>query len=253
MTIPVLAPLFVGNFDHYRNVLVLADDPRPSFPARDLITTDGLERLLETYCRFQPGSDRRALVSQWSRTYFVKLTVPTVAANLVLGRQLPVELETLEVILGDDGLVEAFRLPHDGTPFSAAPDGPFERFRSLITDNFEPLIEGWNGQVKISRNVLWNNAANYFEWLIGAMAGMGLPEAMLADGRELIDRERQPDGRRNPMWSPVRYVEREDGPSPLRQRRHCCIRYRLPDLALCSNCPHIDRPPKGARLPEQEG
>ena len=219
MTIRALAPLFVGDFEHYRDILVLPDDPRPAIPVRELITTDGLAWLLEHYRRFQPGDDRRALVSQWSRTYFVKLIVPTVAANMVLGHELPVALDKLEVILGDDGLPEAFRLPHEGQPFVSKPEGPFERFKELLDGNFEPLIEGWNQQVKLSRKVLWNNAANYVEWLVHAMAGLGLPAEMLADGKQLIESERRPDGGKNPMFSPVRYVERSSGPSPLRQRR----------------------------------
>lgn len=250
MTIRALAPLFVGNFEHYRDVLVLPEDPRPGFAARELITTEGLAWLLDRYRRFQPGDDRRALVSQWSRTYFVKLIVPTVAANLVLGHELPVGLDDIEVILGDDGLPESFRLPHGGQPFATKPAGPFERFRELLDGNFEPLVEGWHQQVKLSRKVLWNNAANYAEWLVRTMSGLGLPAEMLADGERLIESTHRPDGRRNPMSSPVRYVERASGPSPLRQRRQCCIRYRLPELALCENCPHIDRPPKGARLPD---
>ena len=253
MTIPALAPLFVGDFKTYRDMLVLpGQDQRPGIPARELISTEGLAWLLAEYRRSQPGDDDRALLSLWSRYYFVKLTVPVVAANLMLGRELPVALDELEVILGEGGTPEAFRLPHEGHPFDAPPANPFERFRELLEGNFEPLIDGWYGQVKLSKRVLWNNAANYFDWLIQTMASGGVPEAMVADGRAVIDRDRRPDGRPNPMANPVRYVERGDGCEPMRQRRHCCIRYRLPDLPLCRNCPHIDRPPRGALLPQSE-
>lgn len=251
MTIRALAPLFVGDFEYYRDILVLPDDERPAVPVRDLATKEGVEWLLENYRRFQPGDDRRALLSQWSRTYFAKLVIPTITANLVLGRELPVGSGKLEVIMGGDGLPEAFRIPHEGQPFGEAVTGPFERFRELLEGNFEPLVEGWSRQVKLSRRVLWNNAANYVEWLIGALAEMGVPKGMLADGELLIESEFRPDGHRNPLYRPVRYVTREAGPSPLRQRRQCCIRYRLPGLELCENCPHIDRPPKGARVPER--
>lgn len=251
MTIPALAPLFVGSFEHYRHVLVLpGQDDRKGIPARELATADGLARLLDEYRRFQPGDDDRALLSLWSRYYFVKLIVPVVAANLMLGRELPVSLDRIEVILGEEGVPEAFRLPDEGRRFEAAPGSPFERFRALLDENFGPLIEGWNRHVKISRRVLWNNAANYFEWLIRTMGDNGVPPKMLADGQQVIKLEKRPDGSVNPMASPVRYVERGEGCEPLRQRRHCCIRYRLPDLPLCRNCPHIDRPPRGAMLPE---
>ncbi|TBW50001.1 siderophore-iron reductase FhuF [Marinobacter halodurans] len=245
--ISALAPLFVGDFARYRDVLVLRDDPRASFPARDLTDPDGLLWLLEQY---EPGLldvDRRALVSQWSRTYFLKLTVPTVAANLLLNRQLPVGLDTMDIVLDDAGLPAAFRIPHGGEVWRSSPAGPFERFGTLLDDNFSPFIEAMNRHVKVSRTVLWSNAANYFEWLVSAMAQLPVPEPVLKDGRALIDTERRPDGSRNRMHAPVRYLKRECGPSPLRQRRHCCIRYLLPDLDLCENCPHIDRPPKGAR------
>ena len=253
MTIPALAPLFIGDFEYYRNMLVLqGDDQRPGIPAQDLVSDDGLAWLLAEYRRFQPGEDERALLSLWSRYYFVKLTVPVVAANLVLGRELPVALEHLEVILGEGGVPEAFRLPDEGRPFEQPPADPFDRFRELLERNFEPLIEGWSSRVKVSRRVLWSNAANYFDWLIQTMAAGGVPEGLLADGRQIVEQARRPDGRPNPMANPVRYVERGEGCEPLRQRRHCCIRYRLPDLPLCRNCPHIDRPPKGALLPEAE-
>lgn len=248
--IPALAPLFIGDFAHYRDILVLADDPRPSVPAREILVPDGLDRVLATFAARYPGADRRALVSQWSRSYFLRLTVPTVAANLVLGRELPVALNNLQVVIGEDGLAEAFKVPHEGRVWLAPPCDPFERFRELLEFSLAPLIDGLNRQVKVSRKVLWSNAANYFEWLINTMAKLPLPAPMLQPGRALIDTERQQDGSRNPMFQPVRYVERPSGPSPLRQRRHCCIRYKLPDLTLCENCPHIDCPPKGARLPE---
>ncbi|BES72563.1 siderophore-iron reductase FhuF [Marinobacter nanhaiticus D15-8W] len=244
--ISALAPLFVGDFAHYRDVLVLENDPRPSFPARDLTEPDVVVWLLEQYEHDVSNVDRRALVSQWSRTYFLKLTVPTVAANLVLNRQLPVGLDTMEIVLDDEGLPAAFKIPDEGQVWSKPPAGPFERFGALLDGNFSPFIESMHRQVKVSRKVLWSNAANYFEWLISAMAHLSVPEPMLKDGRALIDTERRTDGSRNPMYAPVRYVERATGPSPLRQRRHCCIRYLLPDLDLCENCPHIDNPPKGA-------
>ncbi|GGY73884.1 siderophore-iron reductase FhuF [Marinobacter zhanjiangensis] len=252
MTIPALAPLFVGDFEYYRNMLVIkGEDRRSGIPVRDLISPEGLAWLLAEYRRFQPGDDDRALLSLWSRYYFVKLTVPVAAANLVLGHELPVSLDRIEVILDENGLPEAFRLPDAGRPFATPPGGPYDRFRELLDHNFEPLIEAWSRQVKVSRRVLWNNAANYFEWLISTMSAGGVPDALLEDGRQLIALEKRPDGRPNPMASPVRYVERGESCEPHRQRRHCCIRYRLPDLPLCRNCPHLDRPPKGALLPDE--
>lgn len=121
-------------------------------------------------------------------------------------RELPVGLDTLEIIMGCDGLPEAFRIPDEGRPFERVPASPFERFGELLEENFEPLVVGWSRQVKLSGKVLWNNAANYIEWLVGALTQMGVPSACLEDGRRLIESEYRPDGKRNPMYRPVRYI-----------------------------------------------
>ena len=245
-----LAPLFTGEFEHYRDTMTLPDDPRPSFLASDIVTQEGLAARLAAYAPDCPNGDLRALLSQWSRTYFLRLTVPTVAASLVLNWRLPVAFDTLRIIIGNDGLPVAFKLPHAGERWTRKPDGPFDRFSDLLDGNFTPFIESAVSQVKVSPKVLWSNAGNYFEWLVSMMSKLALPDAMLEDGKALIETARRPDGGRNPMYRPVMYVDRESGPSPLRQRRQCCVRYLLPALALCENCPHIDRPPAGARLPE---
>lgn len=152
--------------------------------------------------------------------------------------------------MGEGGVPEAFRLPHGGQPFQVTPGNPFERFRELLDNNFSPLIDGWCDHIKISRRVLWSNAATYFERLICTLEASGVQHQTLVEGRQLIELDKRPSGQTNPMANPVRYVERGETCEPLRQRRLCCIRYRLPGLPLCGNCPHIDRPPKGAMLPE---
>lgn len=252
MAIPALDGLFVGDLKHYRDILVLQnEDPREGIPVGDLITKAGVDWLLSEYQRFQPGTDRRALLSLWSRFYFAKLTVPVVAANLIAGHNLPVALNQIEVILGERGVPEAFRLPHPGEAFSESPENPFERFRTLIDCNFSPLIEGWCRQVKVSQRVLWSNAANYFESLIRSLEHAGMPPHRIEDGQQLIDLERRPDESPNPMARPVRYMVQGEGHAPKRLRKHCCIRYQLPGLALCRSCPHIERPPKGALMPAE--
>ncbi|MBL1273635.1 MAG: siderophore-iron reductase FhuF [Oceanospirillales bacterium] len=252
MAIPALAHLFVGDFERYRDVLVLkGQDQRTGIPAMDLVSAEGMARLLCEYQKSHSGNDQRALISLWSKHYFSKLIVPVATANLVAGHELPVALNQIEVIIGEGGVPEAFRLPHGGRPFQLPPENPFERFRELMDNNFSPLIDGWCDHIKISRRVLWSNAATYFERLIRTLEAGSVPHQMLADGRQLIELDRRPNGSVNPMASPVRYVERGEGCEAQLQRRHCCIRYRLPGMALCGNCPHIDRPPKGAVLPEE--
>ncbi|PVY78915.1 ferric iron reductase protein FhuF [Tamilnaduibacter salinus] len=242
-----LNAFFSGDYALFRDRIVGPEDDRPGLPARALLTDDGLGTVLERFGATHPGADRRGLVSLWSRYYFLWLTVPSVVANLVLHRELPVALDDLDVILGDDGLPSAFRVPDEGRVWSEPPE-PFERFSGLLAENVEPLIDGLYHQVKVSRRVLWSNAGNYFEWLVSAMVDYGAPEAVVAPALTIVEAPERPDGTPNPMHHPVQYVERSEGPSPLRQRRQCCIQYRVPGFGLCGNCPLIDRPPKGVTV-----
>lgn len=238
--IEALAPLFIGDFASYRETLVLADDPRPSVPLAELLSPEGLPELLARFAPQQPGGDRRALVSEWSKHYFVKLIPPVVAAALVLNRRLPLHIDEIEVVLDARHMPQAFKLRDAGEPFT--PGDAFERFAHLHDDNLQPFIQALTSQVKIAPKVLWSNAGNYFEWLLTALARL-LPAPMLADGFTLLQTAQRPDGRRNPLYQPVRYIELEGAAMPWRQRRVCCIRYLLPELELCENCPLLDAPP----------
>lgn len=241
--IEALAPLFTGDFSSYRDTLVLHDDPRPSVPLRELLSAEGLPALLARFGETYPGGDRRALLSQWSKHYFVRLIPPVVAAALVLNRRLPLDLDDIEVVLDEQHLPQAFKLRDAGEAF--APGDPFERFAHLQHDHLAPLIQAFTAQVKIAPKVLWSNAGNYFEWILTAL-GKVLPAPLLADGFSLLQAPQQPDGRRNPLYQPVRYVELQGAVLPWRQRRVCCIRYLLPELELCENCPLLDEPPAQA-------
>lgn len=242
-----LKSLLSGDFEQFQHALVLADDPRRSIPMKDCLAPDGLNGLLHRYGGDQPAVDRRALASLWSRSYFLRLAVPVITANLVLDWELPVELDRIEVILAPDGEAEAFRIPHEGRALPSSGLTVFERFQALVDDNFSPFISALSRQMRVSPRVLWNNAGNYVEWLVGALEHHLGPDQVSTDGHQLISTQLRPDGSRNPLYQPVRYVERSSGPSPLRQRKQCCLRYMLPELELCENCPHIDCPPRAAR------
>ena len=160
MVIEALAPLFIGDFSSYRDNLVLHDDPRPSVPLRELLSDEGLPVLLARFGESYTGGDRRALLSQWSKHYFVRLIPPVVAAALVLNRRLPLDIDDIEVVLDEQHLPQAFKLRDAGEAF--APGDPFERFAHLQHDHLAPLIQAFSAQVKIAPKVLWSNAGNYF-------------------------------------------------------------------------------------------
>lgn len=90
----------------------------------------------------------------------------------------------------------------------------------------------------LTRRVLWSNAGNLFERVIGHCAQLlGEAHPGVRQGRELLARRRLVAGAINPLAEPVRYLA--DG---TRQRRVCCLRYLIPTLPYCETCP-LDRDP----------
>jgi ferric iron reductase protein FhuF len=240
--IPALAPLFIADFQHYRDVLVLPDDPRAGVPLRTILTGDGLGDVLTRFGSAYPPSDHRGLASLWSKHYFITLIPPVVAASLILDHRLPLHLDHLQLILDDNGLPAAFKLPDPGQRWTSTPADAFERFEELLEHQLRPFIDAIACHGRLSPKVLWSNAGNYFEWLLGVLEN-AMPHADVTHGHQLLNARHFPDGRRNPLFQPVRYVEVDGRPELKRQRRVCCIRYRVSGVELCDNCPLLHRRP----------
>lgn len=236
--IPALEPLFVGEFADYRNVLTLKDDPRPSLPLTTLLSPDGFDLHLTRFALQYGEGDRRGFASMWSKYYFIRLIPPVVAASLILEWQVPLQLENVDVVLDENAMPQAFKLPHPGQRRQSASEEPFARFDNLIEGHLRPVIETIAGHVRVSPKVLWSNAGNYFEWLLGVLAS-AMPDANLTDGYAMLTAPKLPDGRRNPLFQPVRYIEVAGQSELKRQRRVCCVRYLVDGLACCGNCPLI--------------
>jgi ferric iron reductase protein FhuF len=234
--IPALAPLFIADFEHYRDVLVLPDDPRVGVPLRTFLTGEYLSDVLTRFGSAYPDSDPRALASIWSKYYFIKLIPPVVAASLILDHRLPLDLDRLHLILDEGALPAGFKLAEPGARWSPGPVNAFERFEDLLEHHLRPFIEAFAGHVRLSPNVLWSNAGNYFEWLLGVLAN-AIPHADLNHGHQVLNARHLPDGRRNPLYQPVRYLKVDGQDELIRRRRVCCVRYRVTGLELCDNCP----------------
>jgi ferric iron reductase protein FhuF len=234
--IPALAPLFIDDFAEYRDVLVLNDDPRPAVPLSMLLTAPHLDSLLTRFGAQYGEGDRRGLASMWSKYYFVRLIPPVVAASLILGHRLPLTLDRVQLVLDEQGMPAAFKLPDAGQQWAAPPADPFARFDALIEGHLRPFIDTYASLVRVSSKVLWSNAGNYFEWLLGVLA-KATPHADLSHGHALLNAAALPDGRRNPLYQPVRYIKVAGQRELKRQRRVCCVRYLVGGLAVCGNCP----------------
>lgn len=234
--IPALAPLFIADFEHYRDVLVLPEDPRVGVPLRTFLTGEYLNEVLTRFGTAYPGSDPRGLASIWSKYYFIKLIPPVVAASLILNQRLPLHLDHVQLILNDDGLPAAFKLADSGQRWTPTAADAFERFDDLLEQHLRPFIDALARHVRLSPKVLWSNAGNYFEWLLGVLAN-AMPHADMSHGHQLLNAQYLSDGRRNPLFQPVRYIKVGGQDEPNRQRRVCCIRYRVNGLHYCGNCP----------------
>lgn len=237
--IPALAPLFIADFEHYRDVLVLPGDPRVGVPLRTFLTNEYLNDVLTRFGTAYPDSDPRGLASIWSKHYFIKLIPPVVAASLILDHRLPLHLDHLQLILDDNGLPAAFKLPDPGQHWTPAPVDAFARFDDVVEHHLRPFIDTFARHVRLSPKVLWSNAGNYFEWLLGVLAN-AMPQADVSHGHQLLNAHYLPDGRRNPLHQPVRYLKVDGQAALKRQRRVCCIRYRVNGLELCDNCPVLN-------------
>lgn len=246
--IDVLAPLFRGDFEAYRDVLALADDPRPATPYDRLLAPGAFAQLQGAFGQRYSGDDRRAWASLWAKHYIVKLLPPVMGATLLLRWRLPLALAETALMVDEGHLPQGFRLAGKGEPFAAGVSDPFELFSGLLDDHLQPLFQAIASQVKLSPKVLWSNAGNYFENLLNLMAKAGLPSERLAPGRILLETRTRPDGSRNPLFQPVQYLPHEDAqgqPTLRRERKVCCVRYLLPELELCGNCPLKVKPAKG--------
>ncbi|TVP43831.1 MAG: siderophore-iron reductase FhuF [Halomonas sp.] len=202
--------------------------------ASALLDREVLEGVVSRFTTsFGEGADRKAAASIWSKYYFSSVSIPTLGANLLLEQTLPVGLEQMRLELGDKGQPARIWLPHGGVSLHHQTQA---RFSALFDDHCTPLIEALAAVSGLSAKVFWSNLGHYVEF-IGKTCSRhpdfpGAGEPLLG----YLETKTLPDGRRNPLYQPVRYLEL-GGETPTRVRRLCCVKYRLPGEPLCGGCP----------------
>lgn len=234
--IPSLAPLFSGPLLAYAEKLQLADSTVRGLPAKDFFQRENLAAFMDQLQLRHGGCDRRALVSIWSKWYFTNLLAPVLAANMLLQRSLPIALDQVGLLLNAEGRPQGLVLADEGQPVDLAA-APFQRFSSLIDGHLYPLIDAFASVCRASPRLFWSNAGNTFEFAtsridLHALAHPGSTEPAKA----VLASRLRADGQRNPLFEPVTYHDSGEQ-EPHRQRRICCIRYRLPGIGYCSSCP----------------
>lgn len=229
-----LDPVLTGPLAFARGYLTLTPGAGEgeAIPGAALRRPEVLRGLLDRYCAQFGGADRRAGVSMWMQSYAVRLVYPVLAANLLAGRDLPVALEEVELLVGPEGGPRGFRLPHAGGAVAAR---GMDRFAPLVRAHLAPLIEALTAADRITPRLAWSNAGIRIAGTAELARQLGrLDEAAAADIDLLLSSTCWPDGWLNPVHEP--YREPPGGGTP--QRRVCCLRYLLPGFAGCSmSCP----------------
>lgn len=230
-----LAPLYAGPLAWLRGRTLLADEaPDTTLAASDVFTPDGLDRMIELHAPNYPPGDARALLSIWSKYYLAAAIYTPVAALVMLGRALPVTLDDIGVVPGATGEVWQLVLPHTG---DTAPEADAaSRFLPLIDANLGPAIERMAAHSGLAPRVFWSNAGHYFDHLAQTLITMpGVPPAAY-DVARMLQLRHLADGRRNPLFRPLQDMTDAQG-ARRRMRRLCCVRFRLPGVDYCDNCP----------------
>lgn len=234
----------VGEYDCFAGGLVGQDDPRPSVPA-DALLNDAMRATVEArFARRFDSFDRRAVHSIWMKWYLNAFLPPLMLTDLFLMRSLPVALDRVSFVIGEDARIAAVKIGGVGQDTRYA--DPFDRFQSLVFDHFDPLIEIWSARTDVTHRVFWSNVGNTFEAMLRRVETVSGMSVRLKQARRLLREPLWSDGRQNPLYDAVYEVIEADG--PVRRRRVCCLQYLLPDRRFCKACPIEE-----ARAPQQLG
>lgn len=232
---PALSRLYCGPLEHLTPPVIGEAFPSEAILGEALLEISVLDTLLTRFATKYEGDDLRAIASLWSKWHFAIVTAPALAANLLLERDLPLALNEMAIITNEEGRTTQLALSHEGKPLGSL--DAFTRFEQLLQGHVAPLVKMLAYVSGASPKVFWNNFGNYFEHFSRAAEQHPMALPGLADeALRLVEHRAYPDGRRNPVFMPVRY--QIDGAGEChRTRRLCCLRYRLPELAYCGNCP----------------
>lgn len=237
-----LAPAFSGPFDRFSRSVVGPEDPRPALSIRALIADP--EALVEKMLRrLAPEAAtpqaRRGAASLWTQFYFALVGVPVVVAAMRGRRNLPVGLDEMAVVIGDNGLPAAVKIPAAGTP---QPDrNPRAAMEALITDHYVPAVTAMSQAGRLAPRLLWCNAAVRLVWAMEASVEAAPGDADLAGiaaeaRRAVIATPALASGAPNPMFDML--LSPKAGSASSYSRKVCCLRYMMPGVADCGEtCP----------------
>lgn len=187
-----------------------------------------LKGLLDQYAsaRFD-RDDFRSVASYWSQWYFGLSLPPLMILSETSGCEIPSALESLRLILDDDGQPQRFVLTQTLHPVRKSSGNAFEQIEQLFNQHLAPLVFSFSARSGVSAKVFWMNIAILIDYIQDTFLS---PENFQL--KDLTSERTNPAGSRNPLFGPYRPASSE----ATRMRRVCCLRYALPDVPRCPDC-----------------
>ncbi len=232
MMLTILDSFSDGPLDWVKQAFIpLENGDRSALSMTRLTSPEGARELLSTYLDNFPATEHRARVSMWSQWYFAKLLPSWTVVNLLCNWQLPIEPDRVFLRLGEDGLPVQFLLAEPGE--AVVKTGSLARFVNMIDSHLAPVCHSLAAISGLKPGLYWNNAAIRVGYGITQAAST---QADISDGWALLAARQLDDGRKNPLFEPVRHEIPGDETSA-RYRKQCCLRNELCDHEICPSCP----------------
>ena len=249
--IPMLAPLFTGDWAEEGEALACADAwPVDAIPVSRLIDDAALlQDVLAQHARYRrvTGTDLRAAASAWSLSYLWTLLPAVVAAASILQHRFPVHADDMAVSFDKDGAATRFHIRHLGDALPGT--STQERYEPLLADHLDPLFAALRAQTRVASKILWGNAARYLESVLEhGLQRTGGAAHIAADHHALLQCAVNEEGSTNPLHGVRRRSSAVQGGvvTPVRLHRQCCLYYLLPGEGYCGLCPLAPEHRRGA-------
>ncbi len=250
--IPILAPLFQGEWSHHgQGVSCPPHPPPPPGGSRHALSmwTSQHGMLLETltlHARHmgERTQDLRAATSMWSLDYLWLLLPPATAGAILLRHGLPLDPSSCHLDIDVRGAPVQLQMPNSGRALQG--DASIQAHLEFLTrQHLSPLFSALHSCAGLPIKILWGNAARIFSDILKAMVDTASAHGdatTLSDvarhGHALLTAPVWPDLAPNPLWEhggrPDSF-EAIQAPSSLYAQ--CCLRHRLAGQVHCSKCP----------------
>lgn len=206
-----------------------------------------LEPLLKRFALYYPGSNRAAVVSQWSMNYLSVVLPSALVPALALDMAIDICGDGA-TLLHDDARPMAVKPGSEPRPQSLDQWPQF--CQRLLSGHLEPVFSGLATAGGVAPKVLWNNLVVVWDELFRRL-GLHLPDRRdLRNAHRWLDQATVGGGRLD-----LRKLQRlVDSPAPelspqIALRRHCCLHYQLHAPVegqfpvWCESCPKLHRRP----------